>query len=259
MIRVAISGACGRMGAHLIRAVEAHPETVLAGAIDAPDHPRLGETIAPGIPVVGDPDSALGGADVVIDFSVPAATAALLPIAASRKLAAVVGTTGLSDAQRGALENAARAVPVVAAANFSLGVNVLLELVDAAAGRLSDYDAELVEMHHAAKVDAPSGTALRLAEAVARARGVGLKERQVLHREGQTGPRPPGAIGIQTLRGGDTVGEHTVYLVGPGERLELTHRALSRDNFASGAVRAARWAVGREPGLYSMRDVLTRP
>jgi 4-hydroxy-tetrahydrodipicolinate reductase len=168
----------------------------------------------------------------------------------------VIGTTGFSEAERERLARAARSAPLVMAPNFSLGVHVLLELVSEAARRLPDYEIEVLELHDSRKIDAPSGTALRLGEAAAAARGRRLPDLAVYHREGETGARDPAAIGMQALRAGDSVGEHTVFLAGPGERLELTHRALSRNNFAAGAVRAAAWVHGRPPGLYTMREVL---
>jgi 4-hydroxy-tetrahydrodipicolinate reductase len=168
----------------------------------------------------------------------------------------VVATTGFTDAELGCIREAASRIPIVRARNFSLGINVMLELVARAVERLPGYDLEVLELHHSRKRDAPSGTALWIGETAAEARGDRLADRAVYHREGDTGPRPPGSIGMQSLRAGDSVGEHTLYLAGPGERLEISHRALSRDNFAAGAVRAARWVVGRPPGLYSLQDVL---
>jgi len=168
----------------------------------------------------------------------------------------VIATTGFDDDGLAWIRSTAEQVPVVMAPNFSLGINVLVDLVAEAVRRLPGYDIEVLELHHNRKVDAPSGTALRLGEAAAAARDARLSERAVFHREGLTGAREPGTIGMQTLRGGDSPGEHTVFIAGPGERLELTHRALSRENFAAGAVRAAKWLTGRGPGLYAMSDVL---
>lgn len=256
MIRVVVCGAAGRMGAHVLRAVEAAEDLALAGALEAPGHASLGSEAAPGARIVADPTAVLEAADVAIDFSVPQATLALLEAAAARGTCLVTGTTGLDAAGEARLREAADRIAIVRAPNFSLGIHVMLELVSAAARSLRDYDLEVLEMHHAAKVDAPSGTAVRLAQALAEARGLDLARQAVYHREGHTGPRPRDAIGLQTLRAGDAVGEHTVYLAGPGERLEISHRALSRGNFAAGAVRAARWVVGRPPGLYAMHDVM---
>ena len=163
--------------------------------------------------------------------------------------------TGLDPALQARVDTAAGKIPIQQAANFSAGIQLLLELVAQAARRLADYDLEILDLHHSRKLDAPSGTALRLARAAAEARGVELDTHAVYHREGETGARTPGAIGLQTLRAGDSIGEHTVLLAGPGERVELSHRALSRENFAQGAVRAARWLVGQPPGHYTLRDL----
>ena len=257
MIRIAVCGAAGRMGGHVLRAVEADPETTVVSALEARGHPRLGEAVTPDVRIGADAFAALANADVAIDFTLPEGTLRLLAAAVERKVPLVIGTTGFSPEERARLEDAARTIPIVWAANFSLGINVMLDLVAELAARLREYHAEIVELHHAAKVDAPSGTALRLAERIAEARGLDPRSALVTAREGTTGPRPPDAIGVQSLRAGDAVGEHTVLFAGPGERLEVTHRALSRDNFAAGAVRAARWIVGRPPGLYSMRNVLS--
>ncbi len=256
MIRVAVVGAGGRMGAHVLRAVEAAEDLAVAAALEHPGHPDLGKEVSPGVALAADPAAALDCADVAIDFSTPESTAALVRAAAPRGVALVLATTGLSEAQSAELREAATRVPVVQAANFSLGITTLVGLVEQAVKQLPGYEIEILEIHHSRKVDAPSGTALWLGETAAAARGRKLADVATYHREGQTGPRPPDAIGMQTLRAGDVVGEHTVFLVGPGERLELAHRALSRENFARGAVTAARWAVGRPPGMYSLKDVL---
>ena len=196
-------------------------------------------------------------ADVVIDFTVPAATATHAAMAAQAGTAMVIGTTGLSAEQQAAVDAAAAKVPVVQAGNMSLGVNLLVGLAKQAAAILGpDYDIEVVEMHHKHKIDAPSGTALMLGKAAAEGRGIDHDASAVMSREGHTGPRPDGTIGYATLRGGDVVGDHTVIFAGPAERIELTHRAGGRDIFARGAVRAALWCEGKAPGLYSMRDVL---
>jgi 4-hydroxy-tetrahydrodipicolinate reductase len=244
------------MGQHVIHVVERDPEASVAAALEAKGHPSIGREVGSGVAVADDPDAALAGADVCIDFSKPEGTARLLEAAVAHKVALVIGTTGLGAEEQEGLGAAARTVPVVLAPNFSLGVNLLMEIAGEVARRLRDYHAEILEIHHAAKVDAPSGTALRLGDVIAEARGLDPERHRVLHREGHTGARDDEAIGIQTLRAGDSVGEHTVYFAGPGERLELTHRALSRENFAAGALRAAHWVVGRTPGLYSMKDVL---
>ncbi len=250
-------GALGRMGECVRAALSAEPGLRLGAALEAPGHPRLGEEIEAGIALADDPKAALAACDLAIDFSVPESTLAALRAAADRGVPYVSGTTGFSDEQRAEIAELARRTPVLVAPNFSVAVNVLVWLTREAARLLGPgYDAELVEIHHAQKRDAPSGTALWLAEAVARARGRELRDVLVLERAGQTGERPEGAIGVQSLRGGDTAGEHSVLFVGSGERVELTHRASTRDHFARGAVRATLWLAGREPGLYSMEQVL---
>jgi 4-hydroxy-tetrahydrodipicolinate reductase len=255
--RVALVGALGRMGACVREALADEPALALAAALEAPDHPGLGETFAPGVRVEDDAKAALSRCDVVIDFSLPAGTLAHLRAAADAGVAYVTGTTGFGAAELEEIASLAQRIPVLHAPNFSVAVNVLAWLTREAASKLgSGYDAEILELHHAAKRDAPSGTALRLAEAVAEAREVALADHLVLERAGETGARPAGAIGVQALRGGDCTGEHTVLFFGRGERLELTHRAATRDHFARGAVRAAAWLVGRAPGLYRMEAVL---
>jgi 4-hydroxy-tetrahydrodipicolinate reductase len=193
-------------------------------------------------------------ADVAVDFSTPKATVAFAKAAASAKMAIVSGTTGLGDEERGALEEAARIVAVLWEPNTSIGIHVLSDLVARASAALRDWDIEIVETHHAAKIDAPSGTALRLAEAARGARQAST--RLAVGRSGQTGKRAPGEIGVHALRGGDVVGDHVVHLIGAGERLELTHRATTRDVFAHGALRAARWVAGKPEGMYGLKDVL---
>jgi 4-hydroxy-tetrahydrodipicolinate reductase len=263
-MRIGIAGCAGRMGRMLLRTVLDAPGAELAGGIERPGHPTLGQdlgTVAGGEPlgfsVTDDAAALFATADVVIDFSAPAAALTHAGLAARHGTALVVGTTGLAADHRSALEQAAESVPVVVAANMSVGVNLLLGLTRLLAEVLGpDFDIEIVEMHHRQKVDAPSGTALALGEAAAAGRGIALGDAAVRVRDGHTGPRPTGAIGFATLRGGDVIGEHTVIFAGEGERLELTHRAASRSVFASGAIRAALWCEGRAPGLYTMRDVL---
>ncbi len=255
--RVLVVGARGRMGECVRTALAREPELRLAAALEVPGHPDLGQALEHGVRLVDDARVALAGCDVAIDFSRPASTLATLALAAQAGVAYVTGTTGFSAAERAELARLAKRVPVIHAPNFSVAVNVLAWLVREAVRRLGPgYDAEIVELHHAAKRDAPSGTALRLAEAVALGRGESADSRLVLERAGETGARPAGAIGVQALRGGDNPGEHTVMLLGRGERLELAHRAQTRDHFAEGAVRAARWLVGRPPGLYPFEQVL---
>ncbi len=256
MTRVLLLGALGKMGERVRAALAGDPEARLGAAVEAPGHPRLGEALEEGVRVSDDLAAALDAADVAIAFATPSASLRLVRTAAERGVPCAVGTTGFSPAERAELERLAEKVPLVLAANFSVTVNLLFHLTRRAAELLGpDYDAEIVELHHAAKVDAPSGTALALAAAVAEARG-GQHAERVLARDGQTGPRRRGTIGIQSLRGGDNPGEHTVVFLGAGERLELAHRAATRDHFAQGALRAALWLRGRAPGLYGMEQVL---
>lgn len=255
--RVVVVGALGRMGQHVREALRDEPTLRLAAALESPGHAGVGTDLGAGVVVQDDPKQALHGCDVAIEFSTPAAALALARVAAEQGVALVSGTTGLSASEREELADLAKRIPVLTAPNFSVAVNVLFWLAREAARRLGpDYDAEIVEIHHATKRDAPSGTALRLAEAVAEGRGVALEPRLVLERAGETGVRPDGAIAVQTLRGGDNPGEHTLYLLGRGERLELAHRAATREHFARGAVRAAAWLAGRPPGLYRFESVL---
>jgi 4-hydroxy-tetrahydrodipicolinate reductase len=266
-IRIAIAGAGGRMGQALIDATLADPALVLAAALDVPGSPAVGRDAGEhagrrtGIGVGTDPDAAAAAADVLIDFTRPEGTLGHLAACARHGTAAVIGTTGLSSAQKGELAAFGQTIPVVFAPNMSVGVNVLLKLVELAAQRLGpEYDIEIVEMHHRHKVDAPSGTALRLGEAAAAGAGRTLADCAVYAREGVTGEREAGTIGFATLRGGDVVGEHTVVFAGTGERVELGHKATSRQNFAAGALRAARFVAERRraghAGVADMQDVL---
>jgi len=254
--RVAVVGALGRMGGMVRAALARESGLELGGALERDDHPQLGEEIEPGVPLVADPAAAFAGCAVVIDFSIPSSTLAHLRAAADTGVAYVTGTTGFDEAGKKEIATLADRIPVVHAPNFSLAVNVLAWLVREAAAKLgAGFDAELFELHHAAKRDAPSGTALRLAEAVAEGRGQALEDRLVLERAGETGARPEGVIAVQTLRGGDNPGEHSVLFLGRGERVELSHRAATRDHFAEGAVRAARWLVGKPPGLHRIETI----
>jgi 4-hydroxy-tetrahydrodipicolinate reductase len=254
---VAVVGAAGRMGACVRAAIESEPRLELGGAIEAPGHPGIGESVGSGVTVSDDLRSALTGCQVAIDFTIPAATLGVMSEAADLGVAYICGTTGFSEQQTAQIAQFATKIPIVHAPNFSVSVNVLAWLTREAARRLGPgYDAEIFEIHHSAKRDAPSGTALHLGEAVATGRDQQLREHVVLERAGDTGARPDDAIGIQTLRGGDIAGEHTVMYIGQGERLELTHRASTRDHFAKGAVRAAAWLVGRPPGLYPITKAL---
>jgi 4-hydroxy-tetrahydrodipicolinate reductase len=250
-VRVAVAGASGRMGRALLEAAAATDGIELAAALD----------IAAGswgdMAVGTDVAAALRGADVLIDFTRPEGTLAHLRACRQAGRGLVIGTTGFEPAQLEQIRAAGAAIPIVMAPNMSVGVNVSLRLVELAARALGpDYDVEVFEMHHRLKVDAPSGTALRLGEVAAAARGTSLERDGVYGRHGVTGERRPGSIGFSVGRGGDIVGDHTVYFAGPGERIEITHRASSRGTYAQGAMRAARFLAGKPPGLYDMQDVL---
>lgn len=262
MTRVAINGAAGRMGRNLVAACLDDPALELAAAFEHGAHPALGrdagETAghdAAGLTISS--DLAVAPFDVLIDFTRPEVTLGILEYCCAEGIAVVIGTTGFSDEQRAELEAAATEIPIVLAPNMGVGVNLMFELVSQAARTLGlDYDIEITEAHHRHKVDAPSGTALRLGEMAAAARGTSLDESAVWQRRGRTGEREAGTIGFATVRGGDIVGEHTVMFAGEGERLEISHRASSRRLFAQGAMRAAAWLPGHSPGLYGMQDVL---
>ncbi len=256
MPKVLVVGAMGRMGQCVRTAISETPRLELGAALEAPDHPSVGSSIADDVKISDDPKAALSQCEVAIDFTTPAATLQVMHAAAETGVAYVCGTTGFSGAQRAEIGDLAARIPIVHAPNFSVSVNILAWLTREAARKLgSGYDAELVEIHHSEKRDAPSGTSLHLAEAVATGRGQKLADHLVLERAGEIGARPKDAIGIQTLRGGDVAGEHTVMFVGQGERLELVHRSSTRDHYARGAVRAAEWLVGRDPGLYPIERV----
>jgi 4-hydroxy-tetrahydrodipicolinate reductase len=267
-MKIGVVGCGGRMGRMVVQVILNTEGVSLAGGSEQLGHELIGREVAAlvGGPASGqasdcrieaDPASLFVDSDAVIDFTSPSATALHARLAARHGTALVVGTTGLGLEQNESLSAAAEAVPVVVSANMSVGINLLLGLTRQVAAILGDdYDIEVVEMHHRHKVDAPSGTALALGHAAAAGRGTSLDSVSQRVRDGQIGSRQSGTIGFATLRGGDVVGEHTVMFAGDGERIELTHRATSRIIFAQGAVRAARWAVGRSPGLYSMRQVL---
>ncbi len=264
MIRVAITGAGGRMGRTLLEAIDENPLTALTVALERPDSSLIGVDAGElsglgrrGIAVVGGLETVLQDFDVLIDFSTPAATAGVVAIAVAAGKALVIGTTGLDAAQQAVIDQAALRVPVCQAANFSTGVNLSLVLLETAARVLGDTaDIEILEAHHRHKRDAPSGTALAMGQAVASVLGRDLQSVAVYGREGHPGPRERDTIGFATVRGGDIVGDHTVMFAADGERLEITHKASSRMAFARGAVRAAAWLAGRAPGHYGMRQVL---
>lgn len=240
-IRYAISGAGGRMGRMLIEAVDAAPDAELAAAFDVGD----------------DPEAALANADCLIDFTRPEGTLKHLEICRRRGVNMVIGTTGFTAEQKQAIVATARDIPVVFAPNMAIGVNAVFKLLDVAARILNEgYDIEVIEAHHRHKVDAPSGTALRMGEVVAAALGRDLSECAIYGREGHTGERPATQIGFSTIRGGDIVGDHTVLFAGTGERIEITHKSASRMSYALGSLRAARFLRGRKSGLFDMQDVL---
>jgi 4-hydroxy-tetrahydrodipicolinate reductase len=263
-LHVAIPGCAGRMGQALVQAVSSDSETELVAASEAPGAAAVSQDagavagVAPlGVRVGDDLEALVQSSEAVIDFTVPAVTRELAGLCEAAGKPLVVGTTGLAEEDLATLRQAAAAAPVVFAPNMSVGINVLLQLAAEAARLLGPgYELEIVEAHHHNKVDAPSGTALRLAEVVAEATGGDLSERACYGRKGAVGRRSAREIGIHTVRGGDIVGEHTVMYCGDGERVELTHRASSRQTFARGAVRALKWVAARPPGLYDMQDVL---
>lgn len=263
-IRLVVNGAAGRMGRRITALASEDPDLRVAGALESAGHPALGQdagTLAGvrplGARVVASLSDLQSDFDAIVDFSVPAATLALAAEAARRKKPMVIGTTGFSESERKSLVDGLGGVPAVLAPNMSVGVNVLFRIAADVARYLGDgYDVEIVEAHHRLKADAPSGTALRLAEGIARERGMDLASAARYGRQGRPGPRKNDEIGILAARAGDIVGEHTVLFAGPGERLELVHRAHTRDNFAQGALRAVKWVVGQPAGLYDMMDVL---
>ena len=258
-----MAGASGRMGHMLLQAVLADPQAKLSGALDIATSPALGQDAtaafghASGVHITADLHQGLAGADVLIDFTRPGGTLAHLTVCRELGVHAVIGTTGFTPQQKAEVAAHAQHIALVLAPNMSVGVNVMLRLLDMAARSLGDdYDVEVIEAHHRHKIDAPSGTALALGEAVARARGIDLSTQGVFSRHGHTGERPASAIGFATVRGGDIVGEHTVMFAGTGERIEITHKSSSRANYAQGSLRAAHFVRQQAPGLYSMADVL---
>jgi len=262
-LRVAIAGASGRMGRALIEAVTASPDLALSGALDVAGGPEVGKDATEflgkksGVPVSADLRAGLGNADVLIDFTRPEGTLAHLAVCRELGVNAVVGTTGFSPAQKAEIAGHAEKIAIVMAPNMSVGVNVVMKLLEVAARALDQsYDIEIVETHHRLKVDAPSGTALQMGEVVAAARGTTLEADAAHARHGDTGARRSGSIGFASLRGGDIVGDHTVLFAGGGERIEITHRSSSRANYAQGSLRAARFLAGRQAGLYGMAQVL---
>ena len=261
--RVAVAGASGRMGRMLIEAVRASGDCVLAGALDVPSSPAIGSDataflgVASGVPITADLRQGLQNAEVLIDFTRPEGTLAHLAICRELGVQAVIGTTGFTDAQKAEIAAHAQRTAIVMAPNMSVGVNVTLKLLEMAAKALSTgYDIEIIEAHHRHKVDAPSGTALKMGEVIAGALGRDLKDCAVYAREGVTGERDPSSIGFATIRGGDIVGDHTVLFAGTGERIEITHKSSSRATYAQGSLRAVRFLRGKPHGMFDMFDVL---
>src|SRR5499433_2822654 len=264
MADVVIAGAAGRMGCRLVALIQEEPDLRLAAALEAPGHPALlkdaGEVAGVGklgVPLIADPEGALARDRILIEFSVPDASLGHLRMAARQGGRAVIGTTGFASAQREEIDRLAREIPILLSPNMSVAVNVAFRVLAEMARLLGDdYDVEITETHHRFKKDAPSGTALKMAEVVAQALGRDLATAAVYGRHGLPGERTQKEIGVLSLRSGDVVGEHTVSFGALGERLELTHRSHSRDTFARGALRAARFIATAPPGFYSMQDVL---
>ena len=261
--RVAVAGASGRMGRMLIEAIRASDDCVLAGALDVAASPAIGSDAtaflghASGVAITSDIAAGLKNADVLIDFTRPEGTLAHLAVCSQLGVKAVIGTTGFSDEQKAAIAQFAESSAIVMAPNMSVGVNVTLKLLEMAAKALSTgYDIEIIEAHHRHKVDAPSGTALKMGEVIADALGRDLKDCAVYAREGVTGERDPSSIGFATIRGGDIVGDHTVLFAGTGERIEISHKSSSRVTYAQGSLRAARFLADKKSGLFDMFDVL---
>ncbi len=263
-MRLVVVGAAGRMGRMLVKTIHETPGATLSGAVEQTGSSALGQDAGvlagigeTGITITDDPLPLFAKAQGVLDFTAPAATVAFAGLAAQARIVHVVGTTGMEESHLDKLDAAARHATIVRSGNMSLGVNLLAAMTRKVARALGeDFDIEIVEMHHRMKVDAPSGTALLLGEAAAGGRGIALKEHSERGRDGITGARKPGAIGFASLRGGTVIGDHSVVFAGPSERIVLSHVAEDRSLFAKGAVRAALWAQGRKPGLYSMFDVL---
>ncbi len=262
-LKIAVAGASGRMGRMLIEAIAKAPDAQLAGALDVAGSPALGSDAAAflgqpaGVAIESDLAKALAGARCLIDFTRPEGTLKHLAYCAEHGIAMVIGTTGFDDAGKAAISKAAEKTAIVFAPNMSVGVNVTLKLLEMAAKSFAEgYDIEIIEAHHRHKVDAPSGTALKMGEVIADALGRDLKQCAVYGREGVTGERDPSTIGFATIRGGDIVGDHTVLFAGDGERIEISHKSGSRVTYAHGALRAARFLADKTSGLYDMQDVL---
>lgn len=264
MIKLAMAGAAGRMGKSILNLAIQDPEIKIVGGLEQRDSAALGTDIgellghkAIGAKIESDADKVLKQADVLIDFTHPSALPAHLEAVLKAKIGYVIGTTGLSEKELVSIREASKQVAIIQSPNMSIGVNLLLKLAELTGAALDDsYDIEIMEIHHRNKKDAPSGTALKLFEVLAESRKIDAKKKGVFGRQGEIGVRPKGEIGVFALRGGDVVGEHTISFFGEGERIELTHRASSRDAFAQGALRAAKFVAKSKPGLYHMQQVL---
>ncbi len=263
MTKIVVNGAAGRMGRAIIALASGDPKFEIVGAVEGSGHSELGKDAGVtagitqlGVPITDDLGAVIGDAEVVIDFSEKQSTLACVEVARQARKAIVIGTTGLSDEDVARLKDAADTISIVFSPNMSIGVNLLFQIAGETAAKLRGYDIEIVEVHHNKKKDAPSGTARKLGEIVAQATGRDLARDGVYGRQGMVGERKPDEIGLHAARAGDIVGEHTVLFAGPGERIELIHRAHSRTTFASGALRAAQFAAAASPGFYTMADVL---
>ncbi|MFQ5867894.1 MAG: 4-hydroxy-tetrahydrodipicolinate reductase [bacterium] len=256
MVKVIVCGVCGRMGRRIIDIINQDEDTELVGAIEAKGHKALGTQVTTKVEVTNDLEKIIDRAEVVIDFTNPQASLKNLEVASGFRKPMVIGTTGHTEEEKKSVIEKAKTIPILMAPNMSLGVNLLFRLVDGVAKVLKGYNVEIIEAHHNRKKDAPSGTAAKLAENIAQVLNLNLKEVAVYGRKGMVGPRKPQEIGVHAVRAGDIVGEHTVIFAGTGERLELTHRAHSRECFARGAVEASKWIVRQPPGFYDMQDFL---
>jgi 4-hydroxy-tetrahydrodipicolinate reductase len=264
MIKTIVAGAGGRMGGRISQLIRESPDLTLSGALEKEGHPAVGQDLGEwlglgkmNLPLVSELEKLIPGGEVIIDFTFPSASLDHLRLAAAGPIPIVIGSTGFTSEEMEEVGRLSRQVPCVLAPNMSVGVNALFKIVGELARILGEgFDLEILEVHHKMKKDAPSGTALKLAQVLAQARSLDLDQAAVYERKGIIGERRPGEIGIQTFRAGDIIGEHTVLFGGLGERIEITHRAHSRDTFARGALRAARWLIGKPNGLYDMQDVL---
>ncbi|OIQ85557.1 4-hydroxy-tetrahydrodipicolinate reductase [mine drainage metagenome] len=263
LLRIAVAGSSGRMGRMLVEAIAAAPDCQLAGALGRAESPAIGQDagapmgLTTGVAVTADLDAGLSRAQTLIDFTRPEGSLAHLQACLRRRVAMVIGTTGFDAQGLARIREASRTIPIVMAPNMSVGVNVVFKLIEQAARALSEgYDIEIIEAHHRHKVDAPSGTALKMGEVAAAASGRALERDAVWARHGHTGERAPGSIGFSVIRGGDIVGDHTVLFAGTGERIEITHKSSSRATYATGSLRAARFLADKSSGLYDMQAVL---